>query len=396
MISRYLLNLLGENGISDREIDKFVYSTDASQLQGETSFVVWPTTRDQVHQLVLYARRSKKDLVVRGAGTNLVGGCVPSDSIVIDLSKMNKVLEASRTSLYVIVEPGVILGNLNKALKKANLMFPVIPDSSNVCTIGGMIASNAIGASRYGRVENWVSELEVIDGSGKLMVAKGSKIKDFCGTEGILGIITKAKLKLIEIPKVSANLYDYEDEYDLVERVKRLKGNENIIRVEFISGAAIRIANFESAKNYLFVEYEGEEGNLTGENEINEMWELRNNIYSHLYLKGYNIIEEVKVPVERLHLFFSWLLKNNLPSFGGGVSNGIVRVVFDDRKKVKEMYDYLGKIGGSIVAEFGIGLRKKEFVDKITLDKLKRLKKQYDPDEILNKNKIIMVTESFK
>ena len=101
----------------------------------------------------------------------------------------------------IIVEPGVILDNLNKELAKHNLFFPVIPASHKVCTIGGMISTNAAGmrAIRYGKTLDWTKELEIIDGMGRVMTANDKNINHFCGREGTTGIIIKAKLNLTEL-----------------------------------------------------------------------------------------------------------------------------------------------------------------------------------------------------
>ena len=275
-MSNYLSKLLGEESVSENESDIITYSTDASQLEGLTSFVVWPKTKEQVHQIILYARRNKKDLVVRGAGTNLVGSVIPQNSIVMDMSKMNRILKASKLRFYVEVEPGANPLKLNNLLKKVNLELPVTPSSEEICTIGGMVATNCYGikSTGYGSIRKWVSELEIIDGSGKLITVRGSKIDDFCGTEGTAGIITRIKLKLIEKQqKTSLTIYEFDNISDLLQKARKLK-NENILVMEFIS-KEIKKHFSEDPKDTLIVEFESDQGQITEKKEIETSCQLK-------------------------------------------------------------------------------------------------------------------------
>ena len=184
---------VGKENVSEEISDKEVYGTDSSRIKGNARLVVWVENAKQIHQIILFAKRNKIDLVARGGGTNLVGGCVPENSVVIDFSKMNKILEVGRD--FAVVEPGIIVDELNSKLK--DKMFPVIPLSSDIATIGGLVAMNA-GSPRsfkYGRVEDWVLGAEIIDGSGRSKDLKS----EIVGSEGCLGLITKIKLKLCNI-----------------------------------------------------------------------------------------------------------------------------------------------------------------------------------------------------
>lgn len=384
MTSELLIKLLTETNISEKEIDKLAYSTDSSALEGSASLILWPTTREQVHQIILYAKRNKRDLIARGSGTNLTGSTIPNNSIIMDLSKMNRILEASKSSLYVIVQPGVILYNLNKLLKPINLEFPIKPLSHKLATIGGLISTNATSGSLKYPLSSLISELEIIDGSGKLLIMKGSKIRDFLGTQGTLGIITKAKLKLMEIPKRSYNIYEFESIQELIQKTKRLKENESISSLFFISKTVSELTSQEP-KHYLIAEYERQEGLITEKSEIKNTEELKEKVYPQLASNDYIYLEDCNVE-ENLFNALLYFEKNNIPSFGY-IGTGAIYFCVKNRKKSKEIFTYLQSIGSS--SQLAAGLTKKQFLKDETKENLLKLKLQYDPENILNIRKVV-------
>ena len=390
-MSNYLSKLLGEESVSENESDIITYSTDASQLEGLTSFVVWPKTKEQVHQIILYARRNKKDLVVRGAGTNLVGSVIPQNSIVMDMSKMNRILKASKLRFYVEVEPGANPLKLNNLLKKVNLELPVTPSSEEICTIGGMVATNCYGikSTGYGSIRKWVSQLEIIDGSGRLITVRGSKIEDFCGTEGTAGIITRVKLKLIEKrPQTSITIYEFDDISDLLQKSRKLK-NENVLVMEFIS-KQLQKHFTEDPKHLLIVEYESGQGQITEKEEIERILDNLKKTPKKLFSEKLINIEDVRIKEEDLQRFLVYLEDYNIPSYGS-ISLGIIHPIFKkiEDERIGKMYEFVKEKGNSCVGSFGIGISKKKYASYEIKEKIKKLKLQYDPDNILNKGKII-------
>ncbi len=383
--------IVGKGNVSEEEIDKLVYSTDASQIKGETRLVVWPKNAEEIHKIVLFAKRNKTNLVIRGAGTGLVGGCIPRDEVVMDLSKLNKILNISEYERSVIVQAGVVLNNLNLRLKKLKLFFPVIPSSHKVCTIGGMISTNAVGirAIKYGRVENWVKALEIMDGTGRLRRIKGNEIKNFCGKEGTTGIILRAKLKLDDLPeKRSLDIFKFEDEEleELVEKVRELQ-DEEVSAIEFINTKAAKIAGLEEL-NHLIIEYEDFRGEFKEENEIEKIWKMREGILTKINAKEYSISEDPKLPLDKIIDFLYWLKNNNIPAFGH-IGVGIIHPHFKrDSEKIEEMFEIVKKLNGEVSGEHGIGLLKKKYVDPEILKEIKELKDKYNPDNIINGGKI--------
>lgn len=380
-----LKNLLGPGKVSEEYADMVAYSSDASQIRGKADAVVWPETETDIIRIVKYCLEKNMNIVTRGGGTSLVGGTVPDNSVVIDLSRMNKIeIEGS----YATVEPGAILEDLNE--KTGRLAFPVIIGSRKACTIGGMIATNAAGmrSLKYGKMENWVEELEVIDGSGKKLKIGKEKVKDFCGKEGTTGIITKAKLKLIDKPKeVSLSLLGFDNITNLVEKVKELRKNKNVSIIEYIDKTTSKLADLEH-KYHLMVEYESSEGNIKGQ-DMGEVWHMRESLYPLVAEDGHIIIEDPEIDIEKIDKFLYWMQKNDVPAFGH-ISIGVVHAHFKkDSPLIKEMFEVVESLGGSATGEHGIGILKKEFLEKEKKEEIKKLKQVYDEKNILNKGKVI-------
>ena len=378
-----LRNNIGDENVSQKDIDRIAYSSDASRIKGVADTVVWPKTVEDIRQTISYAKRHKLNLVPRGAGTGLVGGAVPQNSVVVDLCKMDKfVVKEDRA----IVQPGVVLDDLNSA---SDFILPVIPGSHKVCTIGGMIATNAAGmrAFRYGKMIDWIEELRVIDGSGKLLKIKGENIKNFCGMEGTTGVVVQAKLKLTKLPEnMSISVFNFDTITNLVERFHELR-KENVLALEYVDRLSSNLIGLGDA-NHLIVEYEGDEGNIKGE-DMQEVWNMRDNLYPSIASKGYTVVEDPKIPLESIDKFLYWLQKNEIPTFGH-IGIGVVHPhLKKDSKLFEEMFAVVKKLKGSVSGEHGIGLLKKSYLDKESVENIRKLKEVYDPNNILNGGKLI-------
>src|SRR3989344_1570713 len=386
----YFAKVVGKENVTEELIDKEAYSTDASQIKGETALVVWPTKPEQVHVITLFAKRNKLNLISRGAGTNLTGAVVPKKSIILDFSKMNNIIEINEDEKYAVVEPGVILSNLNNKLK--NTFFPVIPSSHKVCSIGGMIGTNAAGvrAIKYGKMEDWVLELECVDGTGRYWTLNENDSKKICGTEGTAMIITKAILKLADkIKEHSVDVFKFDDLREVIERVVEARDDNSVIAMEFIDKTAANIAKLED-KYYLLIEYENLKGSIANENEVEKIWKMRDSVYTILASNDYSIIQDPKVNIESLETLLEWLEKNKIPVFGH-IGIGILHPMFRQNEigKIKEMFEIVKDLKGEVSGEHGIGLLKRSYATLAILSKIKMFKQKYDPDNILNKGKII-------
>ncbi|MDP2908401.1 MAG: FAD-binding oxidoreductase [Nanoarchaeota archaeon] len=374
---------IGDENISQKEIDKISYSSDASRVRGIADSIVWPRTLNDVRTVISYAKRHRINVVPRGAGTGLAGGAVPQNSIVMDMGRMNRFAVKDDKA---IVEPGAVLDDINSV---SEFVLPVEPGSHSVCTVGGMIATNAAGmrALKYGKMIDWIDELHVIDGNGRLIKAKGEKIKDFCGLEGTTGVVVRARLKLAKLPqKRSTSIFSYDAITPLVEKFNSLK-KENVLAMEFIDKYCSRLIGLGDS-NHLLVEYEGDEGSIKDE-ESRKVWKARDGLYASISSKGYIIAEDPQIPLESIDKFLYWLQKNDVPTFGH-IGIGVVHPHFKkDSKLVEEMFAVVKKLKGSVSGEHGIGLLKKPYVGQEFIDRVKALKAVYDPNNVLNGGKVI-------
>ena len=180
--------------------------------------VVRATSADQVSEIFKLAQKERIPVTPRGAGYGLSGGAVPVlGGIVLSLEKMDRILEIDKKNLMVTVEPGVITGNIHRAVEAEGLFYPPDPASLDSCTIGGNIAEGAGGprAVKYGITKDYVCGLEAVLPSGEIIQAGGKLVKNvtgyniiqlLIGSEGTLAVVTKIILRLIPLPKVQIDL----------------------------------------------------------------------------------------------------------------------------------------------------------------------------------------------
>jgi glycolate oxidase len=196
----------------DREayrVDETAYLTEGPGLPGA---VALPTTTAQVATLLRLASEHRVAVVPRGAGTGLSGGAAGIDgALTIALTRMNRILEIDHANLCVVTQPGVVNAELKKAVAAEGLFYPPDPASYEDCTIGGNLGTNAGGLCcvKYGQTRDWVLALEVVLADGRVIRTGGRNVKDtagyaltqlFIGSQGTLGIITEAILRLRPLP----------------------------------------------------------------------------------------------------------------------------------------------------------------------------------------------------
>ena len=203
--------LKNDNVLTSLE-ERYCYSTDAGNFISETQvpdLVVFVESIEDVQNVVRYANEHGIPIVARGAGTNMVGSCVTNaGGIVLNFSKMNKILEINTVNMTAKVQPGVILGDLKQIVERENLFFPPDPSNYKVSTIGGAIvqASSGANAFKYGSIKNYILSLKVVTANGKVMDLGIGVTKEtvgyhlsqlIIGSEGTLAIVVEATLKLI-------------------------------------------------------------------------------------------------------------------------------------------------------------------------------------------------------
>jgi glycolate oxidase len=387
-----LIDIFGKDNVSEQEIDKIVYAQDASKKSYNAQIIVWPNNKESIMKLVRYNQRVGYNLIPRGAGTGLVGGVTPTEkSIIIDFSRMNRILKIDVNKKEVLVEPGVVIDTLNKQLDQYDLFFPIKPASYKVCQVGGAIATNASGmnAIKFGKMEKWIKSVELIDGLGRLISIKD--VDEVAGTEGITGFIVGAVLKLHEhIVDTSLTIKMYNDIEKLVENVKELKHHPNIHALEFFNIQAAEIVGLKP-EFHLFIEYDNlDGGDINDSSEIEKLWRLRTGLGPLISGKRYIVVEDPLIPEDSLESFIRWLHKNRIPSFGH-IGTGIFHPRFkkEQEKLVKEMFKKVEELKGSISGEHGIGITKKEFLTINMKKKYQNLKDKYDPENIMNRGKIL-------
>lgn len=187
-------------------------------LRADPEVVVKVTSAAQVSEVLQLAQRERVPVTPRGAGYGLSGGAVPvHGGIVLSLEKMNRILEIDRENLMVTVEPGVITGDIHRAVEAVGLFYPPDPASLDSCSIGGNIAEGAGGprAVKYGITKDYVCGLEAVLPSGEVIVCGGKLVKNatgynlvqlLIGSEGTLAVVTKIVLRLLPLPRVRVDL----------------------------------------------------------------------------------------------------------------------------------------------------------------------------------------------
>ena len=450
----------------EKEVLRY-YSVDASSYQVLPRMVVIPKNEKDVSNTVKFGRRMNLSVTVRGAGTGLVGSAL-NNGIIIDLREFNSIRIEKNTAT---VGTGASKGELDKKLNEKGKFFPPNPSVGLFCSIGGMIGNNSSGSHslKYGSMIDNVKEITLINGEGKKITlpknktigkkivaiskcielekypktSKNSsgyrldKIKSFkdshkvlVGSEGTLGIILSAKIKIMNIPKRRI-LYviGYPSLNKAASNCQDILSS-NPSAIEFVDKSTLMQfpPKFnKSTKCVLLVEYDSEiknkfmltkifTGNIikitSDDSEIKKWWRYRD---SSLYysLKSINskerlphIIEDAAVPVEKLEKLFMLIHKINTKFHTksiayGHAGNGNIHIrLIANREKTDYLNDiatlYFNEIirmNGTITGEHGDGLARSEFVSKLYGQKnyalFKQLKKIFDPYEILNPGKII-------
>jgi glycolate oxidase len=210
-----LIGIVGEKNVRTDEIERLCYSRDLSVHEAVPDVVVFVQTTEEVSKIMSLANKEKIPVTPRGSGTSAVGSALAAKGgILLDLSRMNRVLEIDKENGYVIVEPGVLCNQLNAAIAPTHF-FPPDPGSANLASLAGMVSTNASGnrALKYGTTKNYVLGLEVVLADGRTIntgsvLGKTSSGYDltqlFTNAEGTLGVITKVILKILPVPEYVA------------------------------------------------------------------------------------------------------------------------------------------------------------------------------------------------
>lgn len=448
-------DVIKKGNVLTDDSELYCYSEDSLNNRLESSkadVVVFVETIEEVRQILRYANKNKIPVVSRGAGTNMVGACTcPRGGIVLNFSRMNKIIDFNPINMTMTVQPGVVVGDIKKLAESKGLYYPPDPSNFKVSTIGGSIAQSSGGASafKYGTTKDYILSLTVVLADGTIMKLGSGTIKDavgyhlnqlMVGSEGTLAIVVEAELKLIPKPESKRSIVGYFDTVKAaVEGVNNILTNQvfpvtidfmdrnsiNTVEQFYPSGLHIEkealllvdIDGFESSMNYqesIVVEALNKAGatNIViakTEDEIEKIWTARRSSFAATAKLAPDVLsDDIIVPrtsiVNMVEGCKEICDKYNLKAcivghLGDGNLHPQIALNLDNEEEFKryhiaksEIYNMAIKLGGTISAEHGVGVEKMPYIGNIinssAIEYMKEIKRLFDPNNILNPGKI--------
>ena len=449
--------IVGEENVSDSECDLISYSLDYwlygiflsqyGNLPSLPSVVISPKNHEEIQGILKYANEYKVNITPFGGGSGVLGGTIPMDgSAILNLQRMNRFISLDETSLVAEFEAGIIGANLEQELNHRGYSMGSIPQSFYCSTLGGWIATRAVGqfSTKYGKIEDMVLGMDVVLPDGELLSIKpvprrstGPSLKDlFLGSEGTLGIVTRAVVSVHPLPKATAkqsfNLDSVEAALDVVRRVLRcdarpavvrifdeaeseryFKEAENKVTVIFISEGEPDLVALESRVIEEIAEESG--GDSLGENRVNIWLEKRFDIgIGPILMQQGGIVDTIEVvslfkDATKLYddMMSSMKAVEGAISVSGHFSHfyregACLYITFagfpkDPMRYYKDTWtaamEATLRNNGSISHHHGIGYWRKEFMQQehgaSGVELLHRIKCALDKNGILNRGKLI-------
>ncbi|MDQ2962670.1 MAG: FAD-binding oxidoreductase [Pseudomonadota bacterium] len=457
--------IVGEANVLTSDADVTPYVTDwRGRYRGNTRAVVRPSTTADVAAVVRCCAEHGAPVVPQGGNTGLCGGATPREDggeVVVSLSRLARVRALDADNATLTVEAGVPLARVQQAADDVGLFFPLSLAAEGSCTIGGNLATNAGGTAvlRYGNARELVLGLEVVLADGRIWDGLKGLRKDntgydvkqlFLGSEGTLGIITAAVLKLFPKPRTSttalAALADVDAAIALLGLLRQALG-DRLTGFELISGDCIALtrkqfpalpdplpgypwyalvqADDPAADSPLAVQMEtalaaAVERHVARDAAIAqsaaqaaELWALREHIPEAQRLEGPNIKHDISLPVSRIPAFladaevalatairdvryvvFGHLGDGNL-HYNLSAPAGTAAAAFlgETARANRIVYDLVARLGGSFSAEHGIGQMKRgelvRYKSAVEVELMQKIKRALDPDALLNPGKVV-------
>ena len=452
---RDLSQIVGIENVRGDPADLYVYGSDASVHSSPPQVIVRPQTVEDIQNILSYANENIIPVTTRGAGSGMSGQAVPvAGGIVLDMKCLNRILEIRAQDTFVRVESGVVDDDLNRALKPYGFFYPPTPASSRVATIGGEIANNASGlrSVKYGATRDSVLGMKVVLADGSLITlgattrveATGYQLdRLMVGSEGTLGVIVEATLKIVPIPKLRCMGIACFDKLsqagDAVSDIIANGSNPSVL--ELMDDIAITAVNkalelgLPKVEALLFFEADGKvresvdiemkqmkdicekngafDVKMTYDaKERTKLFLARKKLFAALsrYEEGLSctsLADDMAVPyskiaetAEKIHEIAK---RNNvIMTAYGHCGSGCIHTKIlmdpttdaqwqDARNAVREVYEFVRSVGGTTSAEHGIGISKAPAWKKEKADSLKILravKRAFDPNNILNPHKM--------
>lgn len=452
MLVKELKRIIDPKRVLDTPEALVVYSYDATTQQSLPAVVVKASSTAEVSGVLKLAARLRVPVVPRGAGTGLSGGSIPAaGGIALVLTGMDKIREIDRENMVAVCEPGVITADLQKAVEREDLFYPPDPSSLGYCTIGGNLAENAGGPRgiKYGVTKDYVLGLEVVLPGGEVVRLGGKQIKNvtgynfvqfFVGSEGTLGVITEATLKLLPSPParrtVAATFSKLERAAETVTAILysgvipstlELMDQKSINYVEDY----LRLGLPRHVEAMLIIEMDGMPEAVEAEAsrvvavcrdmgaaelkiardgaEADQLWKARRAVSPAISrVRPSKIGEDISVPRNAIPEMVREIQKIeerfNLPIviFGHAGDGNLHPNILTDKRDPQEMerveaaiqaiFEAAVRLGGTLSGEHGIGLSKQRFLSlnlsAETINFMRAVKKAVDPAGILNPGKI--------
>ena len=449
-----LRSILPEGSILTGEEAIICYSSDATRLPGRPDVVVRPDNTSQVAEVIRLAASHGVPVVPRGAGTGLSGGCVPaSGGVVVSTERLNRIIEIDPLDRQAVVEPGVITAKLHEAVEAVGLFYPPDPASFKSSTMGGNLAENSGGLRglKYGVTRDYAMELKVVLPSGELIKAGGRTLKNvtgydmarlFVGSEGTLGFITEATVKLIPKPEAKAAfLAAYAtleaaseavvaiiragvtpSTLEIMDDVTIKAVNEYLGREDGPGCGALILAEVDGSAPDVARQSEKLEAALggsvplymrkaSGAAEHESLWAARRAALSALARVSPSVIlEDATVPRKRLPDMARAIRKIAdkygllIGTFGHAGDGNLHPTIITDMRveenrqrvdaAVADIFSAAIAIGGTLSGEHGIGLAKAAFMEQelgeAGVGAMKAVKRALDPAGIMNPGKIFL------
>jgi glycolate oxidase len=448
-----LIKIVGKEDVLTKKEDLASYAYDGTSTWAhEPDVVVFPTSAQEVSEILKLANKERIPVTPRGGGTNVSGGSVPiRGGIVLCTTKMNRILEISKANLLATVEPGLVLQDFNLTLAQQGLFFPPDPQSFLGCTLGGVVSENAGGpyCVKYGVTKQYILGLEVVLADGHIMKIGGLTPKNrtgydlcilFTGSEGTLGIITKITVRLLPMPPASKTMMAVFDKAEVAgEAISHILASGVIpSKIEFVDNFVIRRIEEMTpmglpvdAKILLLLQTDGSPAAVETETqqildilkkkgakearaakdatEAAMFWKARSAGFAAVFGAAHTVLaEDVAVPRDKLAEFTrrldeiskrSGFFIQYLGHAGDGNLHPSIFTDIKDKEQFAKAQDTMAQIfeaamdlGGVLSGEHGIGLEKQRFLkkamDPVAIEIMKGIKRIVDPHNILNPGKI--------
>jgi len=448
-----LKRIVGEEDVLTEKEDLASYAYDGTtNWYHEPDVVVFPTSAEEVSEILKLANRERIPVTPRGGGTSVSGGPVPIyGGIVLCTVKMNRILKIDKENVLAVAEPGVVLMDFNLALAKEGLFFPPDPQSFLGATLGGNVAENAGGPAcvKYGVVKQYVLGLEAVLPTGEIVEFGGMTVKNvtgydlpmlLTGSEGTLGVITKITLKVLPLPPATKTLMAVFDDVAVAGGTvyQVLSGGVIPSKIELLDNWVINsierlqpmglpkdagaLLLFEVDGIQEAVEKEAEEIEricreqgarevrvAKDAEEANRYWTARRAGFAAVFSAAPTVLaEDVTVPRSKIPDFLRKMEEICKPrgieytvighAGDGNLHPSLLTDKKDPEKYAKaeeamaEIIEAALELDGVLSGEHGIGLEKKKFLKKAmppkAIELMKGIKRLLDPNNILNPGKI--------